>query len=340
MQKDNNRIIIIRCVIVVLILAIICGVLHNVTLLKYSDERFNEFYSQENDFDVLFMGTSHMMNGVSPMEIWNDYGIVSYNFSAQSSRMATLYWMFIQALDHTAPELLVVDCAFITAEEKTANYGALHKAFDSMPFGRIKIQAVCDLIADWEGRLRILFPFSVYHSRWDELERNDFFNEYIPGKMGFSGLTSNAGEFELPKIEKKENVNITTINTVYLKKIVEECEIRGIDLLFTYLPSEDNSSEEVSYMIDFANRNNISFIGPEEIGIILDLQNDYANATHLNISGAIKVSKFIGEYISNNYDIQDRREDAGYVEWFAYHESYIRYREEQINKLNSYNISH
>ena len=34
-----------------------------------------DFYSYEGDFDVLFLGSSHMVMGISPMELWKEYGI-------------------------------------------------------------------------------------------------------------------------------------------------------------------------------------------------------------------------------------------------------------------------
>ena len=51
---------------------------------------YYDFYQQEQDFDVLFLGTSHVLNAVYPMELWRDYGIVSYNMANHSENICTL----------------------------------------------------------------------------------------------------------------------------------------------------------------------------------------------------------------------------------------------------------
>ena len=52
---------------------------------KDSRYKYEPFFEQEENFDVLFLGTSHVMDGVFPMELWNDYGIVSYNLGGNGN---------------------------------------------------------------------------------------------------------------------------------------------------------------------------------------------------------------------------------------------------------------
>lgn len=58
---------------------------------KDSYFKYEPFFKQEENFDVLFMGTSHVLNAVYPMELWNDYGIVSYNFGGHGNYLPTTY---------------------------------------------------------------------------------------------------------------------------------------------------------------------------------------------------------------------------------------------------------
>lgn len=69
------------------------GLLSDITERKESKNKFGNFYQQEEDYDVLFLGSSHILNGVFPMELWRDYGIVSYNLSGHGSRAAVNYWI-------------------------------------------------------------------------------------------------------------------------------------------------------------------------------------------------------------------------------------------------------
>lgn len=47
----------------------------------YAYSKNRDFIEHSDSYDVLFFGNSHMANGVFPMELWNDYGIVSYNLA-------------------------------------------------------------------------------------------------------------------------------------------------------------------------------------------------------------------------------------------------------------------
>lgn len=56
---------------------------------------YNQFYQMENDsIDVLFFGSSVAVNSFSPQEIYNEYGIRSYNLgSEQQSIFLSYFWL-------------------------------------------------------------------------------------------------------------------------------------------------------------------------------------------------------------------------------------------------------
>ena len=75
----------------------------------YSYSKNAEFMEESERYDVLFFGNSHMANGVFPMELWNDYGIVSYNLAGFGNRIPTTYWTMEDALDRSHPKLIEMD---------------------------------------------------------------------------------------------------------------------------------------------------------------------------------------------------------------------------------------
>ena len=42
-----------------------------------SNFKYDPFFKNKTDYDVFFMGSSHVLNGIFPMQLWNDYGITS-----------------------------------------------------------------------------------------------------------------------------------------------------------------------------------------------------------------------------------------------------------------------
>ena len=57
---------------------------------------------------------------------------------------------------------------------------------------------------------------------------------------------------------------------------------------------------------------------------------DMANKSHLNDSGARKVSYYIGEYIRENYDLPDRRNDPAYASWNEQFETFRNIKDQRI----------
>ena len=77
-------------------LAVLIAVLSvNSALLeqKYSKAVMGGFYELEEDsVDVIFAGSSHMLNGVLPMKLWENYGFTSYNIGQHGQRLNMTYY--------------------------------------------------------------------------------------------------------------------------------------------------------------------------------------------------------------------------------------------------------
>ena len=75
--------------VVLLLLAVVGGLLlcDRATRRDDAERKFGSFFSEKQDIDVFFMGTSHVLDGVTPMELWRDYGISAYNMATSSETL-------------------------------------------------------------------------------------------------------------------------------------------------------------------------------------------------------------------------------------------------------------
>lgn len=83
-----------------LVLAMLANI-QQFMMRKISYWGYADFYSDKGDYDVLFLGSSTMNMGISPMELWNDYGITSYNMADDAQRLPVDYWVLKNALAYT-----------------------------------------------------------------------------------------------------------------------------------------------------------------------------------------------------------------------------------------------
>ena len=321
---------------VVVCLLVVTGMayLSDLTERKESNNKFSEFYEQEEDYDVLFLGSSHVLNSVFPMELWNDYGIVSYNLAGYGSRSASNYWVLKNALEYTTPELVVVDCCMISLEEKVGSVEQLHMSTDHIPFGKIKVEMIRDLVEDEEQHWDFLWKFSTYHNRWNELEENDFDFRPSPEK----GAESRIAVAIPDAVEAKDTsckVEEETVGIEYLRKIIEECQEQDIQVLLTYIPFPGNTGwqPEINSARDIAEEYDVDYLDYYTLMDRLNVHTDfYDKNSHVNPSGARKITEHIGSYISNVYGIEDHREDEIYSKW---HDDYQVYTEFKHNNIKT-----
>ena len=287
---------------------------------KGSYEKNEDFYSYDKDYDVLFLGTSHVVMGVSPMELWNEYGIVSYNLANHGQWLPVDYWVLKNALNYTRPKLIVLDIRAIDINNnKVSPEHALqtHQSFDRMPLGKTKLEAVYDLFPKGE-RMEYLFHFSIYHTRWKELD-STFWEKASPSTEKGANLDSTdrfeeARIFEVPpvKIISKKKMNLEeTIGKEYLRKIIELCKEEKIDLLLTSLPYYPNAGyqEWLNSAQVIADEYGVPYFDMITEDMFVNPYIDFFDEDHLNSSGAKKATRAIGEYLKSHYDLTDWRED-------------------------------
>lgn len=326
--KRNGKIIM-SCFMTVYLLVMSLQYLDHLMMRKDIIKKFHEFYEHEENFDVLFLGSSHVRDAVSPVDLWEEYGIVSYNLATPGCRIPSDYWVLKSALEYTSPQLIVLDCAYLFEEKVRQESVYNHWIFDAMPLDQVKIEAVCDLYDDFDDRLSFICPFAWYHGRWSELEKDDFEKQYGIGRMGFKPLTS-IKEITWPELVAETVQEVDNVSTLYLEKIIMECQNRGLDILLTFLPFDENeeSQNHASYIYEIAKKYNIHYLAPDILAQILNPKTDFANNeknnSHLNISGAHKVSFYLGDYIMKNYDISDQRGNLQYAFWHTYYEQYVK----------------
>lgn len=304
----------------------------NLTERKDSIEKFAQFYEQEEDFDVLFLGQSHVLNGIQPMELWNEYGIVSYNMAGHGNRLAMTYWVMKSALEHTNPKLVVLDCGMIGKDEKIGAIEQLHLSVDHIPFGQTKIDMIEDLVEGEDRRAEFLWKFSTYHHRWNELEERDFVLQETPEK-GAESRINVAVPDNLISLEPSEKSEEDTLGMEYAKKIIEECQEKGIEVLLTYLPFPDSTGwqAESNRAWDLAREYGVDYLDFVILLEQVNLNTDYYDKdSHMNPSGARKVTSYIGNYIMQNYAIEDHREDEVYSKWHEDYEVYVDFKKKNI----------
>lgn len=294
-----------------------------------------EFMEEGERYDVLFLGDSHMRNAVFPMELWNDYGMASYNLAGYGNRLPVTYWMLENALFYSDPKLVVIDCGNLRSDDKVERKGLLHAQIDCLPFNRLKWQMLCDLIEEPKERLEFVWDFSAYHDRWWDLGQADFEKELNveKGAKIVNDVASPQGLSDRPA----QAVPFTSTGTTYLRRIIETCQSRELPLLLLYLPYSASEEEwqEALCAERIAEEYGVPYFNFLELSVV-DLEVDSRDPhEHLNGSGGRKVTAYLGEYIKERYEIADHRGEEAYSDWDEDYRRYTDYKLQDIRSLEN-----
>lgn len=279
-------------------------------------------------FDVIFAGPSLMKNGVQPVELWNDYGIASYNLACGNQALSCSYYILKDAISRDHPQLVVLDVTYAEEIYLTRSTKMVHYLTDQMPLtDRYRYSMIRNLVPE-EDQLEFYLPFYSFHSRWKEVTATDFENgNYQKDTLGSVLYAATVSKDAVPFERYDVNTSLSDISREYLNKIIDLCQETDTQLLFICCPvsSANGDCDEHAFnsrrsvmkdVAQLAAENDITFLNfletPEALN--LDSYKDYWDGVHLNMFGSTKLTSFLGSYIRQNYDqVPDRSSDSAYV---------------------------
>ncbi len=292
--------------------------------------------AKKDHLDVLLLGSSHVIDGINPLVLYDDYGITSYNLGGHGSVMQETYWTLIRALDYVKPDYVIVDCYMMEKNYQyldvmdegasqdmiNASVKQLHLNMDAFPLSRLKIAALDELIQSREIKNQFLCDFIVYHDRWSEIDRNDFArltdsgdtNKLMGAEMQY-GVKTDVDVYE--PCQEGEVLPEHTVGEEYLMKIIDECQRDGIGILLVYLPFSAETKDQITANTVqlVADKYGVPYINMLKTEGVIDEAADLNDHGHLNVQGAYKVTEYLGQYLNENADLPDHRGEEGYDNW-------------------------
>lgn len=222
----------------------------------------------EDALEILFIGSSVTETGISPMRLYEDTGICSYNLGTPAQSVVCSFFLLRDALKDHAPSLVIFDAdgLFFDGDDKSWRY-----ILDNLDLSQNKIEMAeaYENAVPGGDKWSAIFPIIKYHTRWSELNSNDFkfqknVDYYSAGQYVFTTVTPSAMTrddltreesymlaAEQGKVKYLENgtegeyateiplysATISENNRNYLLKIKQLCENHGAQLILTKVPN-------------------------------------------------------------------------------------------------------
>ena len=300
---------------------VVLFLLDHLFMPKYSSEIYEgaligEYYTSEKNHDLIIIGDCEVYENLSPITLWEDFGITSYVRGSPQQLIWQSYYLLEDTLRYEKPKAIVFSVlAMKYGKPQSEAYNRL--TLDGMRFSPSKIAAVKASMTEGEDILSYLFPLLRYHERWKSLSPEDVRGMFSKKAVSFNGFMMRCDEKPLgtlPSVPKLPDYTIGEECWKYLEKMRTLCEENGIRLVLLKAPSMYPHwyPEWDKYIREYAERHGLLYINAlqenEDIGV--DWQRDtYDAGLHLNRSGAEKFSKYLGGVLKEAIELKDWRAD-------------------------------
>ncbi len=286
-------------------------------LLRPADEHvkeiFSGFYAEpSNSLDVAAYGGSGIYRYLIAPEIWAKTGLTTYFFASSDQPFYTIPTLIRETKKRQNPRLYLIEIRrVITSDSKlrqnvtdNSKVEDLRLVTDNLVYSKNRTK----LINDYAEGEKFDWYFDLFHnhSNWKNLTLDSF--QYIfyhksndwKGSYVYYRRTAVTQFNTLPY--RNKSVELEASTKKMLTDVLDYCKSNKLNVLFLSTPyqetslsiEEENGAAKIieQYGYPYVNLN----YACDDIG--LDFSHDFNDYLHVNIAGALKVTKYFCSYLT------------------------------------------
>ena len=279
---------------------------------------WNMYLQEKRDsIDLLFFGSSVVYCDVIPAQIYSETGLTSYVMAGPEQTYSLTYAYMKEALKTQSPSYIFLEITGILFD-RYQNYTKVNVSY--MPYCSInRLEAIlCG--AEPKERFGLIFPLYNYHDRWEEIDFPlDLFrkrsDEKVDPYAGATIMMETRPQEERGEREYQIEETVFRENTAYLQKMQSLCKQKGIQLILFQAPSCQYIPEAWMARIRSVTGSDVPVVdfNQDFDKMNLNINTDFYDFLHCNLSGAIKFNRVLSAYIKKTCSIQSHPHD--YAVW-------------------------
>ncbi len=309
-------------------------------------------FKNQEKIDVVLYGGSTLLRFFSPMDAWNQEGMVAYNYATSGAKVDIVKEYIEDSRKTNEALLYVVDIRTYPMVVDTVDDLSLRNWSDSLPlFSKVRWEGISHFLftRDWQDADIPSFYFDIikYHSNKDAVSKESQWLFLDRSKVenldrGFAPNISSVVLDEPKVVEDRGQLTDQQENA--LNDLLDYCDSENLPILFIVCPYyiSGNDWKVLNACGDIIERRGYDFINfnryYDEIG--LDFETDFSDVNHVNYIGSIKYTNYLINYIKSNYDIPDRRNQIAYAQWSDDYEEFSTIEKEWYEQLSGMINSH
>lgn len=284
------------------------------TSTDFCIDAINTFHSMPCDsIEVIGYGSSHEWHAINPEVLYDEYGIGAYNYGCNWQKINTSLLFLEDSFRTQKPKVVLMETGKIDVFKMDENVdGEIYytKAIDEFD-GKFRYLKQA-LGRNKERFFSYYVPLCAFHDNWISLEESSFYTDLSYSSDYYSTMGYDANdsviEVNIPSYNPSVQSDLWPESIECLDRMLEVCKDNDAELILFTVPWEGEFAF-TDALHEYAAQNGCVYLDLfehlDEIG--LDGKTDFLDGAHVNNNGAEKVSKFLGNYLLQNYDLTDYR---------------------------------
>lgn len=317
-KNKRSRQVLTFCIVSIIILSSLY-LLQKLLMPKYmtgivEGAMIAEYYDEVKDHDVVFIGDCEVYENFTPALLWEEYGINSFIRGSAQQLIWQSYYLMEETLKYETPDVIIFNV--LSMKYNVPQNEAYNRmTIDGMKWSMSKVNSIKASMMKDEKFLDYVFPILRYHTRISELTVDDIKYLFHKDKVTFNGYYMRVDvkpAENVPKGRPMADYSFGDTAYEYLDKMTALCKEKGVQLILIKAPSlypywYDQWETQIE---DYAKENDLVYINFLELieECNLDFSGDtYDGGLHLNLSGAEKITRWLGAYLTEKVGLSDRR---------------------------------
>ena len=283
----------------------------------------SQYYGEAGGHDVIFIGDCEVYANFTPMELYREKGITSYVRGSSQQLIWQSYYVLKETFQYETPKAVVFNVNSMRYSEPISE--AFNRlTIDKMKWSEEKVDMIRASMMEEEDFLSYVFPILRYHSRFDELTKEDFDFLFTRQNTTWNGHLVNQNIKplgELPVRRLLADYSFGKICWEYLDKMRTLCEENGTQFILIKAPSVYPFwyDEYDTQIREYADKHGLAFYNlldhVDAIGIDYTVDT-YDEGLHMNLTGATKLSRYFAGILAENHGLADHRSDPAVAETY------------------------
>ncbi len=300
------------------------------SIIWTSPNSIKYFYQEpENSLDVIYIGSSNSYAHFNTVLAYNLQGFATGMLASDGQPFSAIKYLLQEAIKYQNPEVYVIDINSVATDIRYSNDGDIRKVIDNMKWSENRNDAIEGMLKytdiKKEDYINYYFSFLTYHNSWKYIGDYSFKNDDLYKGHLLSTDTIKVEPQQEFEWDSEKKLDLMQENLEIYLDLIEYIKANNLNVIFV-VPARSFTEENMARLnnaIEIAEENNIKTINFNMLeDFSINYSTDLYNSGHLNVYGATKYTIYFSEYLKNNYNLKDHRQNNNYKSWDKEYERY------------------